>query len=110
MADGAADLTVNNDKLNSGMASLRSATDLLINGVDQLQDGSDTLAEGMAEFDRDAIGKIADAYNGDVKELLDRLDLVLEAGGRYESFTRTADGVRGSVKFVWETASIQAQD
>lgn len=110
LADGAADLTVNNDKLNSGMASLRSATDLLINGVDQLQDGSDTLAEGMAEFDREAIGKIADAYNGDVKELLDRLDLVLEAGGRYESFTRTADGVRGSVKFVWETASIQAQD
>lgn len=110
LADGATELTTNNDKLNSGMTSLRSATDLLINGVNQLESGSNTLADGMAEFDREAIGKIVDAYNGDVKELLDRLDLVLKAGENYESFTRTADGVRGSVKFVWETASIQAED
>lgn len=110
LADGAAELTVNNDKLNSGMTSLRSATDLLINGVAQLESGSNALADGMAEFDQEAIGRIVDAYNGDVKELLDRLELVLKAGENYESFTRTADGVKGSVKFVWETASIQTGD
>ncbi|MDE7063240.1 MAG: hypothetical protein K2O73_08365, partial [Lachnospiraceae bacterium] len=110
LADGAAELTVNNDKLNSGMTSLRSATDLLINGVAQLESGSNALADGMAEFDQEAIGRIVDAYNGDVKELLDRLELVLKAGENYESFTRTAEGVKGSVKFVWETASIQTGD
>lgn len=110
LADGAAELTVNNDKLNNGMTSLRSATDLLINGVAQLESGSNALADGMAEFDQEVIGRIVDAYNGDVKELLDRLELVLKAGENYESFTRTAEGVKGSVKFVWETASIQTGD
>lgn len=110
LADGAAELTANNEKLNSGMTSLRSATDLLVNGVAQLESGSNDLAEGMAQFDEEAIGKIADAYNGDVKELLERLEAVVAAGEDYGTFTRTADGVKGSVKFVWETASIQAED
>lgn len=110
LADGAAELTANNDKLNSGMTSLRGATDLLVNGVSQLETGSNTLAEGMAEFDEEAIGKIADAYNGDVKVLLERLEAVVEAGEEYGIFTQTADGVKGSVKFVWETASIQTED
>lgn len=110
LADGAAELTANNEKLNSGMTSLRSATDLLVNGVAQLESGSNDLAEGMAQFDEEAIGKIADAYNGDVKELLERLEAVVAAGEDYGTFTRTADGVKGSVKFVWETASIQTED
>lgn len=110
LADGAAELTANNDKLNSGMTSLRGATDLLVNGVSQLETGSNTLAEGMVKFDEEAIGKIADAYNGDVKQLLERLEAVVEAGEEYGIFTQTADSVKGSVKFVWETASIQAED
>lgn len=110
LADGAAALTANNEKLNSGMTSLRSATDLLVNGVSQLESGSDALSEGMAEFDEEAVRKIADAYNGDVKELLERLEAVVAAGEDYGTFTQTADGVKGSVKFVWETASIQAEN
>lgn len=110
LADGANTLVANNDKLNAGMTSLKSATDLLINGVDQLEDGSETLADGMAQFDEQAIEKLADAYNGDLKELLDKVDAVLDAGNEYNTFTRTADGVKGNVKFIWETASIKAED
>ena len=110
LADGANTLVANNDKLNAGMTSLKSATDLLVNGVDQLEDGSETLADGMAQFDEQAIEKLADAYNGDLKELLDKVDAVLDAGNEYNTFTRTADGVKGNVKFIWETASIKAED
>ena len=110
LADGANTLVANNDKLNAGMTSLKSATDLLINGVDQLEDGSETLADGMAQFDEQAIEKLADAYNGDLKELLDKVDAVLDAGNEYNTFTKTADGVKGNVKFIWETASIKAED
>ena len=110
LADGANTLVANNDKLNAGMTSLKSATDLLVNGVDQLEDGSETLADGMAQFDEQAIEKLADAYNGDLKELLDKVDAVLDAGNEYNTFTKTADGVKGNVKFIWETASIKAED
>ena len=110
LADGANTLVANNDKLNAGMTSLKSATDLLINGVDQLEDGSETLADGMAQFDEQAIEKLTDAYNGDLKELLDKVDAVLDAGNAYNTFTRIADGVKGNVKIIWETDSIKAED
>ena len=42
-------------------------------------------------------------------ELLDKVDAVLDAGNEYNTFTRTADGVKGNVKFIWETASIKAE-
>ena len=108
LSDGASTLTANNDKLNAGMTSLKSATDLLVSGVGQLDEGSNTLADGMSQFDEEAIDKIADTYNGDVKNLLDRVDAVLAAGDEYNTFTKTADGVKSNVKFVWETASIKA--
>lgn len=95
-------------QLVGGSATLKDGTTQLVSGVNQLEEGSNTLADGMAQFDEEAIAKIADTYNGDLKELVDRLTAVLDEGNEYTTFTKTADGMKGSVKFVWETAAIKA--
>ena len=64
----------------------------------------------MEEFDSEGIKKIADAYNGDVKKLLDRLDAVIDAGNNYEIFSQVKDGTNGSVKFIIKTDSVKAVD
>lgn len=109
LADGAEALKENNGSLNEGMASVKSATDLLVNGVGQLEEGSRELADGMEEFDREAIQKMADTYHGDAEVLINRLQAWKQAGEEYQTFTQTAQGVKGSVKFVWETAAIKTE-
>ena len=63
----------------------------------------------MEEFDEKAIEKLADAYNGDVKSLLDRIDAVMEAGEEYTTFSKTADGTNGSVKFIIRTDGVKGE-
>lgn len=52
----------------------------------------------MVEFDEKGISKIANSYNGDIKPLTDKLQAMLDAGEDYQTFTKVADGVNGSVK------------
>ena len=50
--------------------------------------------------------RLVNAYNGDIKVLVERLQEVLDAGESYQSFTEVADGVNGSVRFVYKTEGI----
>lgn len=105
---GANTLAANNDALNGALTTLSSSTTQLADGVSQLDDGASDLADGMEEFDEEAIQKLADTYNGDVKSLLDRADAIMQAGEDYTTFSDVADGVNGSVKFIIKTDSIKA--
>ena len=82
----------------------------IVDGVDELHDGSHKLADGIVEFDEDGISKIVNSYEGDIKPLTDRLQAVLDAGEDYQTFTSVADGVNGSVKFIYKLDSIKADD
>ena len=64
----------------------------------------------MEECDEKAIEKLADAYNGDVKSLLDRIDAVMEAGEEYTTFSKTAEGTNGSVKFIIRTDGVKSDN
>ena len=46
------------------------------------------------------------AYNGDVKDLADKLQAVLDAGEEYQVFTDIADDTNGSVKFIYKLGSV----
>lgn len=110
VADNMPALSSAMNQLAAGSQVLKNGTAQLVSGVDQLEEGSNALADGMLTFDEEAIQRIADSYNGDIKELTERIQAVMDAGSEYDTFTKKADGVRGSVKFVWETASIKAEN
>ena len=96
--------------LTAGIKALNDATVKIVDGVDELHDGSHKLADGIVEFDEDGISKIVNSYEGDIKPLTDRLQAVLDAGEDYQTFTSVADGVNGSVKFIYKLESIKADD
>ncbi|MCI7107469.1 MAG: hypothetical protein MR945_06260 [Agathobacter sp.] len=96
--------------LTAGITALNDATTKIVEGVDKLDDGSHELADGMVEFDEKGISKIVNSYNGDIKPLTDKLQAMLDAGEDYQTFTSVADGVNGSVKFIYKLDSIKAED
>lgn len=94
--------------LTDGITKLNDATGQIVDGVDELQDGSHKLADGMVEFDEDGISKIVNSYNKDLKPLTDRLQAVFHAAEEYQTFTGLADGVNGSVKFIYKMDAVKS--
>lgn len=94
--------------LTEGITALKDATGQIVDGVDELNGGSHELADGMVEFDEEGISRIVNSYNGDIKPLTDRLQAVLDAGEDYQTFSGVADGVSGSVKFVYKLDAVKA--
>lgn len=93
--------------LNAGVAMLDANSGTLNDGAAKLKDGAKTLSDGMIQFDEEGIQKLSDAYHGDVEELLDRVDLVLDAGENYRTFSGLKDDMSGSVKFIIRTDGIE---
>ncbi|MCI9493362.1 MAG: hypothetical protein HFH42_09585 [Lachnospiraceae bacterium] len=109
LTNGAAALVSNNGALIDGAGKLSGATSQIDEGVGKLAEGSEKLMDGMVQFDEEGIQKLLDAYNGDVKELLSKLEAVAEAGKGYQTFTKVADGTKGSVKFILRTEAIKEE-
>lgn len=106
LADGSHTLVSNNKDLLRGMKELLDGTGKLDDGVDKLADGGRELADGMAEFNEKAIDKMVNSYNGDIKELTDRIQAVLDAGNDYQIFTDVTDDAAGSVKFIYKLDAV----
>lgn len=116
LVDGSNTLVANNAQLNSGASQLADGTNQIVSGVDQLttgsktlSEGAHTLADGMVQFNEEGINKILDAYNGDLKPFIDKLQAVIDAGEEYQTYSAIADGQTGSVKFIYKLASIDAK-
>ena len=94
-------------ELNAGVATLDNNSGTLNDGAAKLNDGAKKLSDGMIQFDEEGIQKLSDAYHGDVEELLDCVDQVLDAGASYHTFSGLKDDMSGSVKFVIRTEAIE---
>lgn len=101
--DGAGDLKNGADKLNDGVTTL-------IDGVKQLRDGAKELNDGMDEFNEKAVKKIVDAVDGDIAGLIDKLKATVALGKDYDTFGGKSDKTEGTVKFIYRTESISADD
>lgn len=118
--DGAAALDQNSAALKSGVNTLDSKGGDLKNGASvlnnnsvelnkgagDLDEGAAALSEGMVQFDEEGIRKLSEAYHGDVENLLDRVDRVLDAGQNYHTFSGLHEDMTGSVKFIIRTEEI----
>ncbi len=109
LKNGAATLVSNNGALVDGASKLSSATSQVEEGVQKLDSGSRDLMDGMLQFDEEGIRKLTEAYDGDVKSMLNRLKAVVNAGKNYQTFTKVADSTKGSVKFIFRTDAIKEE-
>ena len=95
--------------LKDGAGKLQSGTGAIVDGVGTLGEGAHELADGIVTFNEEGISKIVHAYNGDIEPLLDRVQKVIDAGEAYQNYSGIADGVNGSVKFIYKTDAIKAE-
>ncbi|WP_458863670.1 hypothetical protein [Acidaminobacterium chupaoyuni] len=109
LAGGASSLAKGAGTLNSGVAALQQGSNALVDGVGQLKDGAMQLSDGMKKFNEEGIQKLVKAFDGDLKGLTDRLKALVDVSEEYQSFTGVADGMDGSVEFIYRTDSIEAQ-
>lgn len=123
LKSGARALTANNDslrggikeilhgirKLDDGGSKVKDASTKVADGIAELQDGSTRLKDGMIKFDEKGMNKIEEAVNDDLLSLKDRFEALTDASKEYQSFSGIADGMEGTVKFIYETAAIEAE-
>ena len=114
LAEGTSQLEASVPTLTGGVSQLVSGADTLVSGADLLMDGVDRLAEGSGElqdgiirFNHDAINKLAETYDGDVKSFVGRMSTLLEISMDYETFTMLKEGDKGVTKFIIKTEGIK---
>lgn len=107
LQNGADELAGNNESLKNGVSQLADGTAQISSGVGKLTDGALELKDGLAEFDREAIAKLVDAYHGDVKELTERMKQIVQAGEDYGTFCGAAEGTDATTKFIFRTDAVK---
>lgn len=107
---GAKQLKDGAQQLYDGITALQDGSSALVDGVSQLKDGGMQLSEGMKEFNEEGVQKITEAFQDDLSQLSARLRALGDVSRNYHNFSGIADGMSGSVKFIYKTASIEKAD
>lgn len=108
--NGSQTLIANNDNLNAGVTTLAEGVGKITEGVDKLDDGANELADGIVQFNEEGIDKLVNAYNGDIKDLVERIQAVMDAGSEYESFGGKSENAVGAVKFIIKTDAVKVKE
>ena len=108
--EGTQDLTDGTGELRSGTRELKEGSDKLVDGIGELWDGGRELRDGVNEFNEEGIQKLIDTFDGDVQGLADRLRAVQNLSREYRSFAGISDEMEGSVKFIYKTDAIEAEE
>ncbi len=106
LTDGTSTLSDGAGKLADGTGDLADGTDKLISGIGELLDGSKDLAEGMAKFDEEGIQKLTSLTDGDLGDIVDRLEAVQDYAKENKSYGGCPTGLECSTKFIYKTDSI----
>lgn len=110
LKDGTEELKDGTKELKDGTQELKDGVIDLVDGVDELKDGTEELLDGVHEYNDDGIQKLYDTVNGDLQNLLDRVDAIADLSGGYQSFSGKSDEMEGSVKFIIETEAIEVEE
>ena len=109
LKEGISQLVTGANALASGAGQLKDGAVTLADGASQVADGAGTLNESLVTLNNDAIKKMVSAYNGDVKDSVERLQAAMEAATEYDSFCGKSDNTAGVTKFIIKTAAISAE-
>ena len=90
----------------AGSAQIETGTSQLSEGIGKLAAGSKTLSDGIGTFKEEGVDRIADAMNGDVKTVTERIKGTLQAAKDYHIYSLSGDNKTASVKFIYRTEEI----
>lgn len=96
--------------LNTNTSKLASANNQLTDGSKTLVDGATTLADGITTFNSEAINKICNYINSDVKDITSRAKKLQELSESYDSFASKDESVKGKVKFILVSDEIKVKN
>lgn len=91
----------------AGAVKINGSMPDLIDGVKKLRDGAGELADGLKQLNDEGIQKIADAFDGDLSELSDRLQATIDVSRDYQGFTMSSGS---GVKFIFRTEAIETAE
>lgn len=91
------------------MTKLSDGAGQISDGAGKLGSGAHELRDGLNEFDKKAVQKMLDAYNGDVKELTERIKEIVRAGEDYRTFGGASKNMDATTKFIIRTDGIKTE-
>ena len=89
--------------MQSGADKLKDASSQVQEGISKLSDGAKSLSDGQSKFYKEGVNK-------DLKDVIDRFKALKSEEVSYDSFSSRADGMDGSVKFIYETEPIEVDE
>jgi len=114
LKNGTKDLKKGTSQLSSGMSQLcdgiltmKDGLPALTDGVTSLRDGSMQLSDGLKEFNEKGIQKLVELVDGDLAGLLSRIRVLTEVAKEYNNYSGIADGMDGTVKFIYKTEEVE---
>ena len=110
LASGASTLANGTSSLASGASDLKSGSSKVVDGIDELSDGAKELADGTKKFEEEGTSKLKSTFEDDLGDVLDRIQALNSDKCAYTSYSGKANGMDGSVKFIIETAAIEAAE
>jgi len=93
-------------QLDSAVATLNTQVSQLPDGVSKLTDGAMQLSDGLKELNDKGFSKLESLMGSGVSGLKDRVNALKQAADDYNNYSGIAEGMDGSVQFVFKTASI----
>ncbi len=90
-----------------GAAQLNEGVPALQEGIAQLQTGVLDMKDGLTTFNADGVEKLTALVNDNLDGLLNRVRALAEAAQSYSNYAGIADGMNGTVRFVWRTDAIE---
>lgn len=107
---GSKELKAGISTLDTSTKQLTSANDQLLEGAETLNDGAETLSDGIQKFNQEAIEKICNYINGDVRDISLRIEKLTNLSKEYNNYTMINKKNEGNVKFVMIIDALKKQE
>lgn len=103
--------TVNSgaSQISDGAKTLAAGTKTLDNGIVTLANGTKDLKDGTIKLNKEGISKITEIFGENTKDAVNKIEDVLNAGKKYNSFSGINSDMSGDVKFIFKTAEIKSE-
>lgn len=109
LENGSSQMQAGLSSLQNGTKQLLQANNQLTDGAKTLQTGATTLSNGIHTFNEEGIKPICNYINGDLRNLTNRAEKLMELSDDYQSFMNSGDEEKGEVKFIIMSDSIKKE-
>lgn len=96
--------------LNKGTKEVTIASGSLTSASKTIAKGSEELSNGIEQFNKEAINKICEYINRDLKPVTARMEKLQELSEDYDIFTSKDEKVKGKVKFILVNDEIKEKE